>query len=573
MDADNLPKAFGDYVQAPGPIALFTFKPSEDALRAMKSGIERVRKEAEDVTSKRTFLVIEEAQMCLYNKKECRTETRMVSILNINASRKILPRISAALALRMEANPITELSVAIVEPMCYDLGLESWWKSVVNMSMPQLKKTLTSLVEIPSKMWKPKDSQIFIRRNRALKWRDQDILEGRILTVMAVPNELVNDVMAISGKHGLIIDLAKREVKEQSETELAHVRLPEEMGIKEALKKLEEMPKRARETTRGLIPTRRGFALRVCKEAEGEITTHLNPAEASRLGPALGIRPKSAWVIKGVPGYADTGMIVKTIAQANDSWPGWIVRPRRPLTASRGKVTTWLVDAVVEPPSTVITLNGYIINIEKYVEAPSTGKRAAAWHSIKPKITHEIIPGQIYQDEDDAAAAKSSIEEGSPYQNVKLPVEQKPKTADVVMQPMESPETRTTKRKVQDTEKRQTTKRKRARLPTTRTLSSRSCSKGWNKRTTRSRRCCQRSTCCKRNWMLSVTSCSRATRELPAQRTNPTVPTFEDAGAGPLRPSRPLAPRRMRTWSMTVRKQRLKPPLIVPLSTANRTSP
>ena len=222
------------------------------------------------------------------------------------------------------------------------------------------------------------------------------------------------------------------------------------MGTKEAVKKIEEMPKRARETTRGLIPTRRGYALRVCKEAEQEITSHLNPAEATRLGLAMGIRPKSAWVIKGVPGYADTGMIVKTIAQSNVSWPGWIVRPRRPLTASRGKVTTWLVDAMVEPPSTVITLNGYIINIEKYVEALATGRRAAAWHSIKPKLTHEITPGQIYEDEDDAATTKTSAEEEKACQSEKKPVEQKPKKADVIMQPVESLEVRITKRKVHD---------------------------------------------------------------------------------------------------------------------------
>ena len=125
VDADNLPKAFGDYVQAPGPVAFITLKPSEDVLKAMKAGIERVCKEVENLTSRRTFPAIEEAQMCLYNKKECRTETRMVTILNINASRKILPRISAVPALRMEANPTTELTVAVMEPMCYDLGLET----------------------------------------------------------------------------------------------------------------------------------------------------------------------------------------------------------------------------------------------------------------------------------------------------------------------------------------------------------------------------------------------------------------------------------------------------------------
>ena len=69
VDADNLPKAFGEYVQALGPIALITLKPSEDVLKAMKNGIERVCKEVEDLTSRRVFLVIEEAQMCSTTRK------------------------------------------------------------------------------------------------------------------------------------------------------------------------------------------------------------------------------------------------------------------------------------------------------------------------------------------------------------------------------------------------------------------------------------------------------------------------------------------------------------------------
>ena len=106
----------------------------------MKTGIAKVCKEVENRSSKRVFPEIEEAQMCLYSTKECKTETKMVTILNISASRKILPRMGAVPALQMQANLVTELSVAILEPMCYDMGLESWWKSVVNMSMPQLKK-------------------------------------------------------------------------------------------------------------------------------------------------------------------------------------------------------------------------------------------------------------------------------------------------------------------------------------------------------------------------------------------------------------------------------------------------
>ena len=105
------------------------------------------------------------------------------------------------------------------------------------MNMAQLNKTLINVVQIPAKVCKPRESQIFVRRNKALKWRGQEILEGRILTIIVVPNERVHEVLAISGKHGLIIDLARRDVKEEHEKECANVRLPEEWGIKEALTK------------------------------------------------------------------------------------------------------------------------------------------------------------------------------------------------------------------------------------------------------------------------------------------------------------------------------------------------
>ena len=105
---------------------------------------------------------------------------------------------------------------------------------------------------------------------------------------MAVPNELAHDVPAISGKHGLIIDLARRDVKEKHEQECASMRLPEEWSIKEVLEKCKELPKQAKDVSRGIVPTRRGFAERGGKDAEGDITALINPNEAARLGPALG---------------------------------------------------------------------------------------------------------------------------------------------------------------------------------------------------------------------------------------------------------------------------------------------
>ena len=285
-----------------------------------------------------------------------------------------------------------------------------------------------------------------MRRNRVLKWRDQEIPEGRILTVVVVPNELVNDLLAISGKHGLIIDLARRDIKEKHELECANVRLPEEWGIKEALKKHEEMPKKPKDVSKGIVPTRRGFALRVSKAAEGEVIAFLNPNEAIRLGPAMGLTPKSSWVIKGVPAYADTGVIVKTIAQTSGSWLGWVVRPKRPLTTNRGRVTTWLVDAVVEPPSAVITFNGLIINIEKNEET-SPNKKAGAWMNISPKLGHEIIPGRIFED-GEGAGAKDESDRVDSFANVVKQGRPKGGANDVDMTQNGSREDRATKRRI-----------------------------------------------------------------------------------------------------------------------------
>ena len=119
--------------------------------------------------------------------------------------------------------------------------------------------------------------------------------------------------------------------------------------------------------------------------------------------------PKSSWVIQGVPAHADTGMIVRTIAQTiGESLLGWVVRPKRQLTSNRGRVTTWLVNVVVETPATVITLNGFIINIEKYVESSTTNKKAATWMNISRKLEHEIVPGRIYEGDDTAESGGST---------------------------------------------------------------------------------------------------------------------------------------------------------------------
>ena len=171
------------------------------------------------------------------------------------------------------------------------------------------------------------------------------------------------------------------------------------------------MQKKSKEAVIGIVPTKRGYAIRAKKEVEAEVTREVNPDEARRLGLALGVKMSKAWVISGIPSYADSGMIVTTLAQSIQGWPGWVVRPKRPLSANRGRLSTWLVESAVEPPAPVIKLNDYIIQIEGYVDRSPTSVKAKAWLDIRPKPSHKIVLGQIYEETDhEAARAPMDVE-------------------------------------------------------------------------------------------------------------------------------------------------------------------
>ena len=166
----------------------------------------------------RVFPHIHLQQLRLYDSVECKSVVRHVTIISINVNRRIMPVMKPMAALTMTANPRTELSVGVIEPICYDVGLENWWKGLLRMNFPQLQENLANLLQIPSKMWKPLDSHIHVRRERRFTWKGEELLEGRIHTVIEVPNELVDDVLSISGKHGLIVDFVMRDKEGKKST-------------------------------------------------------------------------------------------------------------------------------------------------------------------------------------------------------------------------------------------------------------------------------------------------------------------------------------------------------------------
>ena len=353
-------------------------------------------------------------------------QRRTVTIINMHPSNQILPshdasfnelpadqRPSSVPNLSFNRLPITEITVSIVKPMCEDLGIATWWKQMSDAPQKRVKAQLTNC--IAKGKWQPDEP--YILKNKKYKWRGDEIEEGRIMSVFKIPNEHVPTVLALSGREGLVIDKQRSRIDndEQQNDEYAKIRLPLDLNLADILSRIDTLAPELKKATRGVIPTFKGYALRVVKSAEASITAVMNPKEAQILGPAMGLTATSQWVIKGVPHYATKSQIIHTLAQpANSSWPGWTVRPSKTLSAAKSGTTMWKVEAAQEPPLRTITLNNYLITIEAYNEAPamSRGNRLAPLRIVPKRPQHEIAPGDIYDrdyaedDEDDDEEAR-----------------------------------------------------------------------------------------------------------------------------------------------------------------------
>ena len=92
-----------------------------------------------------------------------------------------------------------------------------------NLKIDSLKAELCRLVA--KRDWMP--TKPFVERSRFFKWRGKAWEEGRFKATFRVPNEHVNDVPALSGKEGLVIDIPRKSVEEEDDEDLAseHARI------------------------------------------------------------------------------------------------------------------------------------------------------------------------------------------------------------------------------------------------------------------------------------------------------------------------------------------------------------
>ncbi len=273
-----------------------------------------------------------------------------------------------------------DLQFTVIAPICRELALTEWWDKLAAKPYPNFKDEIKRI--ITSSKFRPGELQA--RVDRRLTWRGETLERSKITTVVRAPAEHVEELLARSGRHGIVIDRINRG-RTTMKDDYAKVKLPIEMTMTDALAKIDSLPVNLRKGARGVVPTARGYAIRVTKDAEAEILKHVSPEAAAKLGPALGLQTSSSWVVHGVPRYADKQGIISALNAPNPRWRGWTVKPIRTLTQPRMGKVNWLVEAAVDPPGRALTVKtasnprGDCVMIEKYVEEKRIAPKAASW--------------------------------------------------------------------------------------------------------------------------------------------------------------------------------------------------
>ncbi len=302
--------------------------------------------------------------------------------------------------LKLDVRTDIDVQVAVMAPVCAELGLEEWWKRLAARPFPLFKEDLKKL--LTSSKFKP--AELRVRMNRTVMWRGEEMKDARILATVRVPRDQVDELMMRSGRHGLIVDKSQRG-DDMDDLGYAKVKLPLDWTAAEANAKIDELPPGLKKATRGIVPTFRGYSLRVIKSMEADVVKALLPELAAELGPALGLCAASAWVLRGVPRDATKEHIIKAFSTVTSAWEGWTVRPRRTLGQPRHGKTDWVVDAACDPPLRSITVNERdCIAIDRYTEAKKTPPKAAPWfkdHKPEPEIVRVGGLWSDVEDEDD----------------------------------------------------------------------------------------------------------------------------------------------------------------------------
>jgi hypothetical protein len=373
-------------------------------------GMERALKRMEDHYEKAINPGLTDSTMFIKEPSSGRKKNVQVTLVHVDRAMKICPPqdvedgmlfADSLPSVDLDLPTDIEVQFTIMKPICKELALTEWWDKLAARPFPLFKDDIKRV--ITSAKFKPTDIQV--RRDRNLVWKGERMTDARIATSVKVPAEHVDELMTRSGRHGIIIDVLRRGRADQTDA-YAKLKLSSDWDMAEAISRVDALPLHLKKHTRGIVPSAKGYLLRMVAAAEAEITKALAPEVAAQLGPALGMKAESTWIVKGIPRSATREGIIRCLNLQTSRWGGWTVRPKRVVGQPRFGKVDWLVEAASDPPGKALTVktretpNGDCIMIERFVEEQKTTAKAAPWFKpfVKQEPTSTSRSGALWAD-------------------------------------------------------------------------------------------------------------------------------------------------------------------------------
>ena len=95
------------------------------------------------------------------------------------------------------------------------------------------------------------------------------------------------------------------------------------------------------------------------EEANIETLKIIDPETSQRLGPALGMQPKSKWILKKVPKGMRQQQIQEALFAKTPTWPGWrVMVTGPPKQGSTKQLINLTVMSQDPPPNAMLIING-----------------------------------------------------------------------------------------------------------------------------------------------------------------------------------------------------------------------
>ena len=224
---------------------------------------------------------------------------------------------SPILELAMLMPQEVRMKIAVLAPMCNELGATEWWTKFAGKKFPFFKEDLAKLIS--SNSLKINEREMRVNFDRTLQWRGEALKDSRVTAYVKIPQSQVIPLLSRSGRMGLTIDRADRD--DEEDMKMARIEMPSDCTLADVLRKVDALPQDLRQQLRGVVPGRRNYIVRVTKEAQLEAMRKLAPELAEAMGQSLGMTPSSTWIIKNIHRDASKAAIIAAFRRPN-LWNG-----------------------------------------------------------------------------------------------------------------------------------------------------------------------------------------------------------------------------------------------------------